>query len=160
MWVNQHPRTAPLHSLVHYRRLTWYQITIFHQCTSFWLCVLMRCIINYVMLGFCGGCRFSWFSYHWCCTAWTRYIVIFHRNSNSMEISFHSHLDANTVIATKFCTWHDSCAVMACAKIVAIWWPVMELWQGKVSIEYELRAKNRLWNGPQYMFVSRNSSTV
>ena len=41
----------------------------------------------------------------------------FHRNSNSMEISFHSHLDSNTVIATKFCTWHDSCAVVACAKI-------------------------------------------
>ena len=34
-----------------------------------------------------------------------------------MEISFHSHLDCNTVIATKFCTWHDSCAVVACAKI-------------------------------------------
>ena len=33
-----------------------------------------------------------------------------------MEISFHSHLDSNTVIATKFCTWHDSCAVVACAK--------------------------------------------
>ena len=42
---------------------------------------------------------------------------IFHRNSNSMEISFHSHLDSNTVIATKFCTWHDSCAVVACAKL-------------------------------------------
>ena len=40
-----------------------------------------------------------------------------HRNSNSMEISFYSHLESNTVIATKFCTWHDSCAVMACAKI-------------------------------------------
>ena len=33
-----------------------------------------------------------------------------------MEISFHSHFDSNTVIATKFCTWHDSCAVVACAK--------------------------------------------
>ena len=41
----------------------------------------------------------------------------FHRDSNSMEISFHSHLDSNTVIATKLCTWHDSCAVVACAKI-------------------------------------------
>ena len=30
-------------------------------------------------------------------------------------ISFHSHLDSNTVIATNFCTWHDSCAVVACA---------------------------------------------
>ena len=41
----------------------------------------------------------------------------FHRNSNSMANSFHSHLDSNKVIATKFCTWHDSCAVVACAKI-------------------------------------------
>ena len=31
-----------------------------------------------------------------------------------MEIS---HLDSNRVIATKFCTWHDSCAVVACTKI-------------------------------------------
>ena len=44
------------------------------------------------------------------------HLGVFHRNSNSMEISFHSHLDSNTVIATKFCTWHDSCAVVACAK--------------------------------------------
>ena len=34
-----------------------------------------------------------------------------------MEISLYSHLDSITVIATKFCTWHDSCAVVACAKI-------------------------------------------
>ena len=34
-----------------------------------------------------------------------------------MEISFHSHLDSNTVIATKFCTWHDSCAVVTFAEI-------------------------------------------
>ena len=34
-----------------------------------------------------------------------------------MEISFHSHFESNRVIATKFCTWHDSCAVVACAKI-------------------------------------------
>ena len=39
-------------------------------------------------------------------------LTVFHRNSNSMEISFHSHLDSNTVIATKFCTWHDSCRGM------------------------------------------------
>ena len=42
---------------------------------------------------------------------------LFHRNSNSTEISFHSHLDSNSVIATKFCTWHDSCAVVAFAKM-------------------------------------------
>ena len=32
-------------------------------------------------------------------------------------ISFHFLLDFNTVIATNFCTWYDSCAVVACAKI-------------------------------------------
>ena len=43
--------------------------------------------------------------------------VFFHRNSNSTEISFHSRLDSNTVITTKFCTWHDSYAVVTCAKM-------------------------------------------
>ena len=38
------------------------------------------------------------------------------RSSNSMAISFYSHFDFNTAIATKFCTWHDSCAVVACPK--------------------------------------------
>ena len=36
---------------------------------------------------------------------------------NTIGISFHSHLNSDAVIATTFCTWHDSCAVMACAKI-------------------------------------------
>ena len=33
-----------------------------------------------------------------------------------MEISFCSHPSTNIVIATKFCTWHDSWAVVTCAK--------------------------------------------
>ena len=41
---------------------------------------------------------------------------LFHRNSNSMEISLHSHLNSNPVIATNFCTWRDICAAVACAK--------------------------------------------
>ena len=50
--------------------------------------------------------------------AWAPFhLGFFHRNSNSMEILFHSHLDSNTVIATTLCTWHDSCAVVACANI-------------------------------------------
>ena len=40
-----------------------------------------------------------------------------HCNSNLIELSFWSHLNSNKVIPTKFCTWHDSCAVVACAKI-------------------------------------------
>ena len=43
-------------------------------------------------------------------------LTFFHRYWNSMENTFHFPLDANTVIATKCSTWHDSCAVMTCAK--------------------------------------------
>ena len=34
-----------------------------------------------------------------------------------IRLKFRFTFDPNTVIATKFCTWHDSCAVVACAKI-------------------------------------------
>ena len=40
----------------------------------------------------------------------------FHHNSNLMEISFYFHPNTNEVIPLKFCTWHNSCAVVACAK--------------------------------------------
>ena len=42
--------------------------------------------------------------------------VFFHCNLNLKEISFCSHLRSNKLIATKFCTWYNSCAVVACAK--------------------------------------------
>ena len=40
---------------------------------------------------------------------------------------------------------HGTTAVLSwhVQKFVAIWWPVTELQQGEVSIEFELRAKNR-----------------
>ena len=41
----------------------------------------------------------------------------FHHNSNSMEISFCFHWSCSAVIAMKFCTWLNSCAVMTCAKV-------------------------------------------
>ena len=37
-------------------------------------------------------------------------------DENFKEISFSSHPSCNEAVAMKFCTWHDSCAVMACAK--------------------------------------------
>ena len=43
-------------------------------------------------------------------------LTIFHHNSNVMKISFFSHPNTNKVIATIFGTWHDSWAVVACAK--------------------------------------------
>ena len=54
-----------------------------------------------------------------------------------MEISFCSHSNTNKVIATKFGTWHDSWAVVACAKfcsdmITGNWirakWNVHRIW--------------------------------
>ena len=39
-----------------------------------------------------------------------------HHDSNSMGISFCSHPSCGKVMAMKIYTWHDSCAVMSCAK--------------------------------------------
>ena len=39
-----------------------------------------------------------------------------HRNSNLMEISFCSDPSYSIVLTMKFCTWHDSCTAVACAK--------------------------------------------
>ena len=39
-----------------------------------------------------------------------------HLHSKSLKISFHSNPFYTKLITTKFCTCHDSCAVMTCAK--------------------------------------------
>ena len=41
---------------------------------------------------------------------------IFHHNSNQMQIFISFYPTSNQVIATKFCTCHDSYVVMTCAK--------------------------------------------
>ena len=63
-----------------------------------------------------------------------------------MEISFCSHPNCNEVIATKCCTWHDSCAVVACANLVAIWWTTTEL-----QLKWNF---HRLWIGIEKSLVS------
>ena len=40
----------------------------------------------------------------------------FHHNSNLMKISFYSHPNCTKGITMKFCTWQDSCAIVACEK--------------------------------------------
>ena len=55
-----------------------------------------------------------------------------------MEISFCSHLSYSKVIfAMKFCTWHDSCAVVECAKFCSD----MMLYDG-VTLK---RISRRIW---------------
>ena len=39
-----------------------------------------------------------------------------HRNSNPINVSLCSHPSCITMIAMELCTWHDSTAVVACAK--------------------------------------------
>ena len=74
-----------------------------------------------------------------------------------MEVFFHFPLNSYSVIATKFCTWHDSRAVVACAKFVAIFWPTTEVSkQGEFSIEFEMRANKSLVKrapGTRYNFM-------
>ena len=53
----------------------------------------------------------------------------FHRKSNSMEISSRSHPSCKQAIALKFCTWHDICAVVACANF----WSVIIPFNGVTS---------------------------
>ena len=68
---------------------------------------------------------------------------------NSMDFSVCSHPSCRGVIAVKFCTWHNSCAVLACAKCCNdMWYPTMKLHLIQFSIEFELRRKTRSWNGP------------
>ena len=54
----------------------------------------------------------------WPFQSWSHFTKkqLFHCNSNLMEISFCSHPSCSNVIAMKFCTWHNSYAVVACAK--------------------------------------------
>ena len=50
---------------------------------------------------------------------------------------------------------HGTAAVLSwhVQKFVAIWWPATELWQGEVSIEFELRAKNVSETGPRRLLT-------
>ena len=58
-------------------------------------------------------------------------LMIFHQNSNMLNLSFFSHSYLNQPIATKFFTWHtrDSYAIVACAKFVVVWWSEIKLRQ-------------------------------
>ena len=73
----------------------------------------------------------------------------FQHNSNLMEMSLSSHPNHSKGITMEFCTGQDSCAVMACAKLVAIQYPTMNWYENQFSIKFELRWRNQSWTGPQ-----------
>ena len=64
-------------------------------------------------------------------------------------IFFYPHLDSCTVTATIFFTWHDSCAVVACAKNCCDLMADSEIIARWIFHRILIRAQNRYWNGPQ-----------
>ena len=72
----------------------------------------------------------------------------FHRSSNSTEKSFCSHPSCSQMIATKSCTWHDSCAVMTCAKFDSDKIHFNGVTLKPVFHWIWMMLENRSWNGP------------
>ena len=71
----------------------------------------------------------------------------FHRNSNSMEISFCSHPSYIKMIDIKFCTWHDNCAVVACATFSGVMIPYKGVTVIPIFHRIWPTMENRPWNG-------------
>ena len=62
-----------------------------------------------------GSSQLSWIKHAWDQEPIS--LTVFHHDSNLMDISLCYYLIFDVLITTKFCTWHDSCTAMACAKI-------------------------------------------
>ena len=73
----------------------------------------------------------------------------FEHNSYLMEMSFCSHPSYNEVIAMKFCTWHDSYAVMACAIFCCDIISNKGVDLNQLSINFDYDEKNCSWIGSQ-----------
>ena len=73
------------------------------------------------------------------------------RFNNGFSIAIQTRLKFRFTLTSILIQWllhnfvHGTTAVLSwhVQNFVAIWWPATELWQGEVSIEFELRAKNR-----------------
>ena len=57
-------------------------------------------------------------------------------NSNLVTISFWSHPSWREVTPIKFCTWYDSCTIVACAKLCSDIIPCNGVTPNKLSIEF------------------------
>ena len=68
---------------------------------------------------------------------------LFHRNSNSMDISFCSDPLYIWGVAMKLYTWHDMSAVVACAKVCSDMMPYNGVTLNQFSVKFELRWKIR-----------------
>ena len=90
-----------------------------------------------------------------------KYILGHFFQCNSILNEFHFVLFL-VGIGKKFCTWHGSCAVVACVKflsdiIISNW----VAWKTKFHrIWINVRCKNHSWNGPVVLITGLASSTV
>ena len=66
----------------------------------------------------------------------------FHRNSNLIKISFYSPPRCSELIAMKFCTWHDSFAVVACGKFCSDMVPYDGITLKSIFIEIWITMEN------------------
>ena len=72
-------------------------------------------------------------------------------------MSFHSHLDSDTVFPTKFCTWHDSCAVVACAKLCCD--PIASIWITAIRSLHRIWIAGKKWLVPTWYILKHSSRT-
>ena len=73
----------------------------------------------------------------------------FHCNSNLMEMWFFSQASCREVITMKFCTWHDSCAAVTCAKFCSDMIPFDQVTSKPIFHRIWIRIENHSWNEPQ-----------
>ena len=64
-----------------------------------------------------------------------------HRNSIPMQVPFCFHLSYSKVIASEFCTWHDNCVFVACARFCSDMVPCNGVTPDQFTNEFGLRWK-------------------
>ena len=85
----------------------------------------------------------------------TFYWRYFHLNSNFTASSIDSHPNSDTEIATIFCTWHDSSAVVPCAKHCSDMITRNRVTRKQIFPQIWIRMKILEYNGPQQQYSSR-----
>ena len=87
----------------------------------------------------------TWFAHVFCCHRYKDPFLprLFHRISNSMGSLLYSHVDSNQAIATKICTGHDSCVLVACATICCNPMTRISIKARRYFHRFELRALTR-----------------
>ena len=84
------------------------------------------------------------YSQHHQATTWGPFHERFdHYNSNLMEILFCSFPSDNKLIAMRFCTWHDSSIVVACAKFSSVMIPYNRATPIPIFHQIWIRMENR-----------------